>query len=507
MGAAGLVAALAGRPASRWYALGWPRRSRSRSTRARPASPAGSSRSPPSSALLALAPPLRGAGSRARTARRRSPRPPRVTLAATLGTAPLIALHFEPRLAGLAAGEPARRAGGRADHVARHAGGGRRRRSRRRSRAPLNALAAPAARVTSAWVAHAAAAAPLARCRSRLGGPVGSAARRARRGRVARPPRLAAARGAGAAPPPGRARGARSPGGRGAPSPRWPARSRRCSRGARRRAARPAAPGELVVSFLDVGQGDATLLQRDGARDPRRHRAARRPDPRPPAPRPACAGSTCSSLTHAQADHEGAALAVIARASGRGSCSTAAPAGRPAVERSLPAGRERRRRAASMPAGRAVAERGRAAAAASCGRRRARPAFQPDGDPNAARDRRARRAIGAFDLLLTADAESDVTGPLALPAVDVLKVAHHGSADPGLPALLARLHAAGGGDRGRSPQHATATRRRPRWPRCARCRRSCGPIATARCACTSAAGRCAWSGADHERAGGDGTGH
>jgi competence protein ComEC len=40
---------------------------------------------------------------------------------------------------------------------------------------------------------------------------------------------------------------------------------------------------------------------------------------------------------------------------------------------------------------------------------------------------------------LTADAESDVLAPLDLPMVDVLKVSHHGSADPGLPALLTRL--------------------------------------------------------------------
>ena len=42
--------------------------------------------------------------------------------------------------------------------------------------------------------------------------------------------------------------------------------------------------------------------------------------------------------------------------------------------------------------------------------------------------------------LLTADAESDVLARLPLRDVDVLKVSHHGSADPGLPALLARLH-------------------------------------------------------------------
>ena len=42
-------------------------------------------------------------------------------------------------------------------------------------------------------------------------------------------------------------------------------------------------------------------------------------------------------------------------------------------------------------------------------------------------------------MLLAADAESGVTATLALEPVDVLKVAHHGSADPGLPALLERL--------------------------------------------------------------------
>ena len=43
-------------------------------------------------------------------------------------------------------------------------------------------------------------------------------------------------------------------------------------------------------------------------------------------------------------------------------------------------------------------------------------------------------------MLLTADAESDVLAGLDLGPVDVLKVSHHGSADPGLPVVLARLH-------------------------------------------------------------------
>jgi competence protein ComEC len=46
---------------------------------------------------------------------------------------------------------------------------------------------------------------------------------------------------------------------------------------------------------------------------------------------------------------------------------------------------------------------------------------------------------GSIDALLTADAESGVTGRLGLPPVEVLKVAHHGSADDGLLRLLERL--------------------------------------------------------------------
>jgi competence protein ComEC len=44
-----------------------------------------------------------------------------------------------------------------------------------------------------------------------------------------------------------------------------------------------------------------------------------------------------------------------------------------------------------------------------------------------------------FDLLLSADAESDALLPLELPDVEAMKVPHHGSSDPGLQALLARL--------------------------------------------------------------------
>jgi competence protein ComEC len=59
----------------------------------------------------------------------------------------------------------------------------------------------------------------------------------------------------------------------------------------------------------------------------------------------------------------------------------------------------------------------------------------PGDDPN-------RHAVvllvsyGEVDALLTADAEGDVTVPIQPPPVEILKVAHHGSADPFLPSLL-----------------------------------------------------------------------
>jgi competence protein ComEC len=69
---------------------------------------------------------------------------------------------------------------------------------------------------------------------------------------------------------------------------------------------------------------------------------------------------------------------------------------------------------------------------------RPRPRGPPPEDPNT----RAVVAVvssGWFDLLLSADAESQALAPLALPDVDAMKVPHHGSADSGLPDVLGRL--------------------------------------------------------------------
>jgi competence protein ComEC len=92
----------------------------------------------------------------------------------------------------------------------------------------------------------------------------------------------------------------------------------------------------------------------------------------------------------------------------------------------------------------------------------------PDEDPNL-------RAVvltvsyGSLDFLMPADAESDVTAPLVLPPVEILKVAHHGSADTFLDELLeltrprvAYISVGAGNDYGHpAPSTLAALTRRP----------------------------------------------
>jgi competence protein ComEC len=68
----------------------------------------------------------------------------------------------------------------------------------------------------------------------------------------------------------------------------------------------------------------------------------------------------------------------------------------------------------------------------------------PDGPGPPGQDPNERAIVllasyGEVDVLLTADAESHVVVPLRPPPVEILKVAHHGSADPALGALLRRV--------------------------------------------------------------------
>ncbi|HEY6892438.1 MAG TPA: MBL fold metallo-hydrolase [Solirubrobacter sp.] len=191
-------------------------------------------------------------------------------------------------------------------------------------------------------------------------------------------------------------------------------------------------PGELVVSFLDVGQGDATLVQLGatsvlvdtGPPDgPILKRLAEARIKRLDA----------LFLTHAEADHEGAAPAVIGRFSPRLVVDGGA-GWKSAVQRALPAALAAEHGRALTPA---------AGQAIDVGGLRFSVLWPPPGDRHEGNPNDhaivSRLDVGAFSMLLTADAESNVTLPLDLGPVDVLKVAHHGSDDPGLPALLKRL--------------------------------------------------------------------
>jgi len=460
MGVAGLVAALAGRPGSRWYALGLAAAVTLALNPHAAAEPGWQLSFAAVAGLLALAPGLRTA-----LTRRRVPRPlaeaAAVTVAATVSTAPLLALHFEQlslvslpaNLLAAAAVAPVMWLGMLSIAVAQLAPG---------LAMPLNLLCAPLLGFLE-WTAHAAAGVPLAAVEVRLGGPAGLAAayavavavlglvRAVRRLRGAptggRLPGRGESAAAGWIPP--RSGTEADPGRRLAMALHWRTRVRLHLAilvviaavavvgiaAVRQRSGPNLLAGELVVTFLDVGQGDATLLQRDGV--------SVLVDTGPPGcpilRRLADAGVDRLDLlvlTHAQADHDGMALPVIA--AHRPRLVLDGGAGWPtAVQGGLPAALER------TDGRRLQAHAGQVLRVGSLGLRvlwppAPPPGWKPEGDPN---DRAivAHVQDGAFDLLLPADAESNVTAGLDLPRVEALKVAHHGSADPGLPAMLERI--------------------------------------------------------------------
>ena len=101
----------------------------------------------------------------------------------------------------------------------------------------------------------------------------------------------------------------------------------------------------------------------------------------------------------------------------------------------LPAVREARRRGVRVAVPRAGDE-------LRLGRLRLRVLWPRDGERHSA-DPNDHAVVlllsyGGFDALLPADAESNVTLPLAVP-VELYKVGHHGSRDDGLDDLLGRL--------------------------------------------------------------------
>jgi competence protein ComEC len=191
-------------------------------------------------------------------------------------------------------------------------------------------------------------------------------------------------------------------------------------------------PKGLRITFLDVGQGDAVLLQvPEGAvlvdQGPPEAKVAQQLRDR------GVRRLAAVVLTHPQRDHIGGAETVLRRVGVERVLDPRLAASGPYERAALAAAAER---------GVAVAET-RAGDAFRLGRLRLRVlwpdrAGSPSEDPN-------RLPIvmlatyGEVDALLTADAETEVTARLVSGRVEILKVAHHGSADPGLASELREL--------------------------------------------------------------------
>jgi competence protein ComEC len=435
MGAAGLIAALAGRPASRWYAV-LLAAAGTLAVNPRTAEDPGWQLSFAAViAILALHRRLRDA-----LVARGSPRGlaevAALTIAVTAATAPLLALHFEQvSLVSLPANVLAAPAVAPVmwlGAVSATLG------------TPLadvvNLLAAPLLAYL-AWLGRTAAELPYASVPVSLPGPLAAAALYAAMGAAVLAARRAGRRAAiGLAVVVG--------GG--------------VAVGVDR--AMPDPPRGFRISFLDVGQGDATLLQHGphailvdtgppgaGIAAKLRKAGVRRLD--------------ALLLTHSSLDHEGA-LAEVLRAAPPG---LVLDGRQTAEERGVEDGgggggvgdgggggdgnggygaggsgygEGGGSRFSGLPADvpRAVPAAGQVIRAGPLSLEILwpPPGRERTGDPNETATVALARD-GPTTALLTADAESPVTLPLDLPDVDILKVAHHGSADEGLPALLERV--------------------------------------------------------------------
>ncbi|MHB8060261.1 MAG: ComEC/Rec2 family competence protein [Gaiellaceae bacterium] len=195
----------------------------------------------------------------------------------------------------------------------------------------------------------------------------------------------------------------------------------------------PPPPAGLRVTFLDVGEGDATLLQtRDGT-------ALIDAGP----PEAGVAGQLrrlgigridVLVLSHPHRDHVGGAAEVLHELD----------VGL-VLDSGIPASDSDERAALGEAARRDVTARlGRAGPELELGDLRLRILSPTDNSANASGDVNEAAIVvlasyGSVDLLLPADSESPFTLPLAIQPVELYKVAHHGSADDGLPQLLERL--------------------------------------------------------------------
>jgi len=189
----------------------------------------------------------------------------------------------------------------------------------------------------------------------------------------------------------------------------------------------------LRITFLDVGQGDGALLQVP--------EGAVLVDEGPP--EADVEGQLRALgirrlamivLTHPQRDHVGGAADVLEHFEVGSVLDPGLPTQSSDEKGALAAARRRHVRVILARAGQAF----------RLGRLRMRVLW-PDGPGTGGDDPNNHAVVliasyGQTDALLTADAESDVTGHLHVPPVEIVKVAHHGSDDPGLADLLAQLH-------------------------------------------------------------------
>ena len=194
-------------------------------------------------------------------------------------------------------------------------------------------------------------------------------------------------------------------------------------------------PQGLRITFLDVGQGDSTLLQVP--------EGAVLVDQGPPEAKVAqqlrgigLRRLTALVLTHPQRDHIGGAKTVLRRLAVAHVLDPRLAVSGPDERAALDAAADR---------GVDVVE-ARAGDGYTLGRLRLRILW-PDGPGSPGEDPNDHAVVilasyGAVDALLTADAETDVTARLLSRHVEILKVAHHGSADAGLGDELRELRPA-----------------------------------------------------------------
>ncbi len=198
--------------------------------------------------------------------------------------------------------------------------------------------------------------------------------------------------------------------------------------------AAPAPLNLFRVTFLDVGQGDATLLQAPGD-------VAVLVDGGPPESgvvgKLRAAGVRSLDLvvlTHAQKDHQGGLEQVVEELPVGVLLDGGAGVRDSTHDRIVSVAHRRGARIVAPRAG----EELRAGALRLRILHPSGEQVDPDDEPND----HAVVMLASYrgtDVFLPADAESNVTAALHLPDVEVLKVAHHGSEDEGITSLLRRL--------------------------------------------------------------------